>query len=150
LIAGLGNTSHPRTRHNVGFAAVDALVASQRSKLVQSWTLSKAEEKNEEVDNQWSVRVIFLKPKGFMNLSGVSVGKAAREYAISPSNILVLHDDLEKPLGRVSLKLSGSANGHNGLRSIISTLHTDAFGRARIGIGRPTNKDDVADYVLQR
>ncbi|ORY39324.1 peptidyl-tRNA hydrolase [Rhizoclosmatium globosum] len=177
LIIGLGNTSHPRTRHNVGFMAVDALAASLKA----PWTMSKSatghiattilrssdatlptqpqpqstkKQKKQATTPtesiEWEASLNLFKPKGFMNLSGVGVAKAAKEFKLGPFEFLVLHDDLEKKLGVVTVKSGGSANGHNGLRSIISTMHTDAFDRVRIGIGRPARKEDVADYVLER
>ncbi|KAJ3022052.1 UNVERIFIED_CONTAM: hypothetical protein HDU68_009336 [Siphonaria sp. JEL0065] len=189
LVIGLGNTSHPNTRHNIGMMALDNLLNQStlvNKSHVPQWTLTKsipghtasislrksdfpvvkrkgiAPPKKgstlvaptidatllDQVD--WESHVVFLKVKGFMNLSGVGVAKAAREYKVKPSQILVLHDELEKKLGSVTFKASGSAGGHNGLRSIQSTLHTDAFGRLRIGIDRPANKDAVARYVLEK
>ncbi|KAJ3237760.1 peptidyl-tRNA hydrolase protein 1 [Chytriomyces hyalinus] len=173
LITGLGNTAMPNTRHNVGFAAIDAFHSSiSQTHLESKWTMSRnvqgqvalarftskdlvARKKGAaagEVTDDWTARVVLLKPKGFMNLSGVSVAKGAREYSIKPADTLVLHDELEKKLGSMGLKLSGSHGGHNGLRSIQTTFHTDAFGRLRIGIGRPASKDKevVARYVLER
>ncbi|KAJ3060624.1 peptidyl-tRNA hydrolase protein 1 [Podochytrium sp. JEL0797] len=160
LIVGLGNTSHPSTRHNAGFAAIDALAA--RLPLTHKWYLSKpiagftaitsfeSKDVKKPSPREWRANVVLVKPKGFMNLSGVSVAKAAKQHKVHPTDILILHDDLERKLGSLSYKPHGSANGHNGLRSIQSTLHTDAFPRLRIGIGRPVNKDDVASYVLQK
>jgi PTH1 family peptidyl-tRNA hydrolase len=89
----------------------------------------------------------FLKPETYMNVSGVSVGEAARFYKIEPSDILVAHDELELPFGTVSLKWSGGLGGHNGLRSVTAALGTRDFWRLRFGIGRPQH-DDVAGYVL--
>ncbi|KAJ3096504.1 peptidyl-tRNA hydrolase protein 1 [Physocladia obscura] len=106
---------------------------------------------SQSIDTDYAARIIFLKPKGFMNLSGIAVAKAAREFNVSnPSNVLVLHDELEKKLGSVTFKSSGSAAGHNGLRSVQASLRSDLFARLRIGIGKPDHKNDVAAYVLEK
>jgi PTH1 family peptidyl-tRNA hydrolase len=89
----------------------------------------------------------FLMPHTFMNNSGESAGEIARFYKIAPSQILVAHDELELPLGTVSLKRAGGLGGHNGLRSIESALGSRDFWRLRFGIGRPAH-DDIAGYVL--
>jgi peptidyl-tRNA hydrolase, PTH1 family len=94
----------------------------------------------------WSTDLLLFKPKGFMNSSGIHVKKLVKEY--SSSQFVVLHDDLERKLGKVTIKNGGSANGHNGIRSIISELKTNNFQRIRIGIGRPILKEQVAEYVL--
>ena len=92
-------------------------------------------------------KVYFIKPLTYMNLSGESVGEVAKFYKIESQNILVVHDEIELPLGTVSLKYSGGLGGHNGLRSIKSVLGTADFWRLRIGVGKPAN-GDVANYVL--
>ncbi|TPX62307.1 hypothetical protein PhCBS80983_g00592 [Powellomyces hirtus] len=100
----------------------------------------------------WARHVIFLKPRTFMNFSGGPVVRAIRELGVAPSDIIVLHDDLQRKLAAVSVKTAGSASGHNGLKSMIASLKSDDFQRIRIGIDRPASKDpgDVGDYVLQR
>ena len=92
-------------------------------------------------------KIYFLKPLTYMNLSGESVGELARFYKILPEEILVVHDELELPLGTVSLKWSGGLGGHNGLRSMKSTFGTADFWRLRFGLTKPQNRD-IADYVL--
>jgi peptidyl-tRNA hydrolase, PTH1 family len=95
-----------------------------------------------------SSKTIFLKPKGFMNLSGVPVSKAMKHYKVPLSRLVVIHDDLERKLCKVSLKNGGSANGHNGLRSIIQVLGRSDFTRIRVGIDRPDDRSQVSNYVL--
>ncbi|KAJ3167867.1 peptidyl-tRNA hydrolase protein 1 [Geranomyces variabilis] len=162
LIVGLGNYSHPHTRHNVGMMSLDYTAAALLGS-APTWRLSKsigghvAETVLDESDVHgmpvgWTQHVVFLKPRTFMNLSGGPVARAARELGIRPENIIVFHDDLERKLGAVSTKAKGSASGHNGLKSMIAALRSDAFRRVRIGIDRPVSKDPAAvgDYVLQR
>lgn len=91
---------------------------------------------------------IFLKPMEFMNRSGWAVSKVANFYKIEPKDILVIHDDIDLPVGKIQLKLGWSSAGHNGLKDIIEKLWTKDFWRLRIGVDRPMNQDDVADYVL--
>ncbi|KAJ3017278.1 peptidyl-tRNA hydrolase protein 1 [Thoreauomyces humboldtii] len=162
LIVGLGNHTHPGTRHNVGMMAVDYSVgqllpnpgAWRTSKAIGGWIAETVLDGTSVpgMSEGWARHVLFLKPKTYMNFSGGPVLKALRELDVSPSDIIVLHDDLERKLSGVSVKSSGSANGHNGLRSMIASLKADNFQRVRIGIDRPASKDPsaVGDYVLQR
>ena len=92
--------------------------------------------------------IIFYKPREYMNLNGIPISKAARALGIEPHSILIVHDELEKKLGQIALKRGGSAKGHNGLRSCIGALQSNEFGRLRVGIDRPSQKSQVADYVL--
>eukprot|EP00794_Sanderia_malayensis_P015733 gene15733-17318_t len=92
--------------------------------------------------------VIFLKPKIPMNINGKSIAKTVSNYGIDHANIYLVHDHLDKPLGKIQLKLNGSAGGHNGVKSAISCLKTNNIKRFRIGIDRPTSKNDVVKYVL--
>jgi PTH1 family peptidyl-tRNA hydrolase len=92
-------------------------------------------------------RLLLMKPQTFMNLSGRSVAEAVRFHKLSPSNVIVLHDDIDIPFGRVKLKTGGGHGGHNGLRSLLAELGNGDFTRIRIGVGRP-GCGDVVDYVL--
>ena len=92
--------------------------------------------------------VIFLKPMEFMNRSWWAVGALANFYKIEPKDILILHDDIDLPMSKIQLKLWWSSGGHNWLKDIIAVLDTPNFRRLRVGISRPTNQNDVADYVL--
>jgi PTH1 family peptidyl-tRNA hydrolase len=138
LVVGLGNPEkkYAKNRHNVGFMCVDLLASDWREK----WKGFYAKAGD----------VTFLKPMTFMNLSGESVQPAAAFSKTAPSEILVVHDELDLPFGDVRLKVGGGHAGHNGLRSIIECLGSPDFVRLRIGIGRPPPgfRGEVADYVL--
>lgn len=142
LLAGLGNPGpeHERQRHNIGFMALDAIAGH-----VQWRKKYKGEIAEGKIGGR---KVIFLKPQTFMNLSGESVGPAAKFYKIPPDRIFVFHDELDIAPGEVRIKLGGGNAGHNGLKSIQAHLGTADFWRIRIGIGRPAHKGDVSDYVL--
>ena len=146
LVAGLGNPGprHERDRHNVGWMVVDELGrrhdASFRSKF------------NGRVADVriGGHRVALLKPETYMNESGRSISAATRFYKAPTDAVLVVHDDVDLESGRFQIRLGGGLAGHNGLRSIASTLGTQDFLRLRIGVGRPGRGDrrPVADYVL--
>ena len=146
LIVGLGNPSprHARNRHNIGFRVVEAIATSQGLEL--NCTERKARVAHGLIEGQ---RVILAQPQTWMNESGQAVGSLARFYRISPTDILVIYDDLDIPLGTVRYRASGSSGGHRGVQSIIQHLGTDTFPRLRIGIGRPPGRMDPAAYVLQ-
>ncbi|CAO3641444.1 unnamed protein product [Cunninghamella blakesleeana] len=99
-----------------------------------------------------NVQLTLIKPRLLMNVSGTCVAKAVKELSITHDNIYIFHDDLQRSLGKLSLKTGGSANGHNGVKSAMEKLGTDAFKRVRIGIGRPDDRspDVVADFVLNK
>ncbi len=141
LIVGLGNPGkeYTNTRHNIGFMVLDNYLenATWHSKFQASYTELK-------ISNEL---VIFVKPETYMNLSGTSVVQFANFYKISSENILVIHDDLDLPLGTYRLKINSSSGGHNGIKSIINALNTNAFARLKIGVSK--NKDIATkDYVL--
>ena len=146
LIVFLGNPGpkYECTRHNAGFMAGDALakklgVSINRPRFK---ALTAAAEINGE-------KVLLMKPQTFMNLSGEAVGQAARFYKIPPERVLVVSDEISLPLGKLRVRPKGSAGGHNGLKSIIAALGTDAFPRIRVGVGAPPHPDyDMADWVL--
>lgn len=145
LIVGLGNPwkEYEKTRHNIGFMIVDDFLKNGKRKTENGkW---KGEWQETLVDDQ---KVIFLKPMEFMNRSWWAVGIIANFYKIEPKNILVIHDDIDLPIGKIQLKLWWSSAGHNWLKDIIATLGTKDFWRIRIWIDRPANQDNVADYVL--
>ncbi len=98
---------------------------------------------------RWAGRVLLAKPMTFMNLSGEAVAALAAFYKIAPADILVISDDLDLPAGKLRLRAEGGAGGQKGIKSTIQHLHTEAFPRLRIGIGRPPGQMDAADYVLQ-
>lgn len=146
LIVGLGNPGqqYEKTRHNVGFLFLDQLV----SDFGGSWSSESKFQGLFSVSELLGFKVMLLKPGVFMNRSGLSVGKVARYYKLTPEEILVVHDELDFSPGVVKLKKGGGHAGHNGLRDIISHLESNEFYRLRIGIGRPVAGRSVADYVL--
>lgn len=137
LIVGLGNPEpkYDRTRHNVGFAAVDALA--------DCWQVSLSA--NRKFQGEFGEgrgpksKIRLLKPQTYMNNSGRSIRAALDWYKLPPQSVLIVYDDMDLPLGRLRLRLSGSAGGHNGMKSGIAHLGTQDFPRLRIGIGRPKN-----------
>lgn len=144
VIIGLGNPEprFMRTRHNIGFQIVDALAEAQSA----SWrTKQNAEVASIQFDG---VRVLLMKPQTYMNNSG-QVVPALKKEGFTVEDILVLHDELELPFGKLAFKCGGSAKGHNGLKSLIQAWGTDAFARFRFGIGRPEQREQVPEYVLQ-
>lgn len=142
VIIGLGNPGAKfyNTRHNIGFRILDTL-AQAHGGLWQK--KNEMEYTNITIGDQ---HVALIKPQTFMNNSGRVIPFLLKK-GIKPENILVVHDELEKPFGNVSIKMGGSAKGHNGLRSIITACGAD-FPRLRFGIARPANREDVPDYVL--
>lgn len=143
-IVGLGNpgSEYTGTRHNVGFEVVDELAKRWRARL-KSWkSLANLAVVQEH-------EVVLVEPKTFMNASGEAVGKLAAFHKIAPSDLLVIVDEVQLPLGRLRLRRSGSAGGHNGLKSVIQHLGVE-FPRLRIGVGRGDPRWDLADHVLSR
>ena len=146
LAVFLGNPG-PRyalTRHNAGFMAADALAEAKgiRVDRLRFHALTGELRLGQE-------RVLVMKPQTFMNLSGQAVGEAARFYKIPPEHVLVVSDEVSLPTGRLRVRTKGSAGGHNGLKSIIEALGSDAFPRIRIGVDEPPHPDyDMADWVL--
>jgi peptidyl-tRNA hydrolase, PTH1 family len=148
VIVGLGNPGpqYKLTRHNAGFVFLDYLLMSGGG----SWS-SSSQFQGDVADLALnSGKLLLLKPMTFMNKSGNSVGKLLRFYKIKPEEMLVVHDELELAEGAVKLKRDGGHAGHNGLRDIIAHIDTRDFYRLRVGIGRPTQGSNIADYVLSR
>ncbi len=149
LIVGLGNPEdkYERTRHNIGFAAVDALA--------KTWQLSWQNHRRfqglfAEGSGTGGRKVRLLKPLTYMNRSGQSVRAVMDWYKLSPESLLIIYDDMDLPLGRLRLRLEGSAGGHNGMKSLISHLGCQNFPRLRIGIGKSTEKPETISHVLGR
>jgi peptidyl-tRNA hydrolase, PTH1 family len=145
IIVGLGNPgrTYERTRHNAGFMALDELARNLRVDSTQEKhhaLIGKARIDSEEA--------VLVKPQTFMNDSGRAVAAILRDAYKTISDLIVLHDDLDLPLGSVRVKIGGGHGGHNGLRSIIEYLGSSEFIRVRIGISRPALNMDAADYVL--
>lgn len=153
LIIGLGNpgAKYDRTRHNIGFAAVDALA--------QRWQIALSVHKRfqaefGEVHRLFGQRVKLLKPSTYMNESGQAVRAVVDWYNLSAQSVLVIYDDLDLPVGKIRLRLSGSSGGHKGIQSTIAHLGTQNFPRLRVGIGNPQtfegHQQDTVSYVLGR
>ena len=139
LIVGLWNPwkEYEKTRHSIGFFLIDQFVP---------WSFKYDEKYKAELYKDQ--KVIFLKPMEFMNRSWWAVSAVANFYKIEPKDILIIHDDIDLPVGKIQLKLWWSSAGHNGLKDIIAKIWTSDFYRLRIGVDRPVNQNDVADYVL--
>jgi PTH1 family peptidyl-tRNA hydrolase len=144
LIVGLGNPGrrYARTFHNAGFSAVELLARAWGIRRSRAGDCEIGAGKAEGVD------VLLVRPQAFMNRSGEAVVPLYRKHAESPEDLIVLHDDLDIPLGALRLKRGGGTAGHKGLRSLQDALGTPAFLRVRIGIGRPPEGVDPADFVL--
>ena len=151
IVCGLGNpgADYELTRHNAGFAAVDALA----ERLGVRYWKSEAGCDVAVVKTHYGLEtreVILAKPQSYMNTSGGPLSKLARAHRVSPAEILVVHDEVDLPQGRIQVKFGGGLNAHNGLRSIADKLGTRDFSRIRCGIGRPPGKMSVADYALRK
>jgi peptidyl-tRNA hydrolase, PTH1 family len=144
-IVGLGNpgNEYKRTRHNVGFDVIDELARRWRAELKSSWRrharLASVRDKD----------VLLAQPQTFMNLSGNAVAGIMAFYKVQPVDVLVVVDEVQLPLGKLRLKPSGSAGGHNGLKSVIGMIGSE-FPRLRIGIGRGNQEWDLSDHVLSK
>ncbi|MEO1149035.1 MAG: aminoacyl-tRNA hydrolase [Cyanobacteria bacterium J06638_22] len=153
LIVGLGNPGqkYDRTRHNVGFDLVD--------RLAKLWSISLSEQRKFQgiVGEGFAFpgrKVRLLKPLTYMNRSGQSIRAVVDFYKLPPTSVLVVYDDMDLPVGRLRMRLSGSAGGHNGMKSAIAHLGTQNFPRLRIGIGAPKpaspEQKDTVSHVLGR
>lgn len=145
LITGLGNigSKYNGTRHNIGFEVID--------KLADDLSIQLEDGKGPFLIGEGSFKgkkVTLMKPTTFMNLSGKAVSKAIAKTGVSLSRSLVCYDDINLPPGKIRLRPSGSAGGHNGIKDIINTLQTDQFPRMRIGVGSDFGRGRQADYVL--
>ena len=146
LVVGLGNPGarYESTRHNMGFLAVDRLAEREKLRFnklrFKAWTA------------EWKLgedKVLVMKPQTYMNLSGESVGEAARFYKVPADHVVVISDDVSLPVGKLRIRKSGSAGGHNGLKNIIQHLGTDGFPRIKVGVGMPEHPDhEMIDWVI--
>lgn len=145
LVVGLGNPGpkYEWTRHNVGFLVVDEL--AERANIPVQKLKYKALTNTTVIGRQ---SVLLMKPTTYMNLSGESVGQAARFYKIPPERVLVIYDDVSLPVGKIRVRPTGSAGGHNGIKNIIAHLGTQDFPRIKIGTGAPGEGGDMIDWVI--
>ncbi len=146
LVVGLGNpgSKYESTRHNMGFLALESLAEKKGLRFnklrFKAWTATM------EVGGE---KALVMKPQTYMNLSGESVGEAARFYKIPPEHVLVISDDISLPTGKLRIRAGGSAGGHNGLKNIIQHLGSDKFPRIKVGVGSPKEGEhDVVDWVI--
>ncbi|MFV9689499.1 MAG: aminoacyl-tRNA hydrolase [Desulfobacteria bacterium] len=147
LIVGLGNPGarYCYTRHNIGFRVAD--------RISQAYGIPMGREKFKAVYGRGLIHdrdVILAKPQSYMNMSGPPTRHLAGYFKIDASNLLVIHDDIDFPFGKIKSKMKGGHGGHNGLRSLVQVFGSGDFARIRIGIGRPETKEEVTDYVLGR
>ena len=145
LIVGLGNPGqkYEHTRHNMGFLTVDLLaeklgVKLNKVKFKAAYNIVKFA----------GCKCLVMKPQTYMNLSGESVREAAQFYKIPPERVLVIYDDVSLPVGKLRVRPSGSAGGHNGIKNIIAHLGTQSFPRVKIGVAAPGEEGDMVDWVI--
>ena len=150
LIVGLGNPGpeYRDTRHNVGFMIADVLV--DRWRVADQWREKFEALQIKTTRTGGDGQVILAKPLTFMNLSGQAVTALAGFYKIDPADVFIVTDDVALPLGKLRARREGGAGGHNGLKSVIQHLGTQAFPRMRVGVGRGANGRDLSDHVLGR
>ena len=147
LVVGLGNPGdeYAHSRHNVGADTVEILAARHGG------TLKKGKERSRVADVRIGDRRVTLAvPLTYMNDSGLAVAALARRFGVTPPQIVIVHDELDLPTAALKLKSGGGLAGHNGLRSIVAHLHSDAFQRVRIGVDKPVSKERGADHVLRK
>ena len=145
LLVCLGNPGdkYENTRHNMGFRAVE-LLAEQKGVKLNKVKFKSAYNLMEFA----GARCLVMKPQTYMNLSGEAVREAAQFYKIPPDRVLVIYDDVSLPAGKLRVRPSGSAGGHNGIKNIIAHLGTQDFPRVKIGTGAPEDKDGMIDWVI--
>ena len=145
LIAGLGNPGqkYQNTRHNMGFLTVDLLAEQHHVKL------NKVKFKSAyNILSFAGAKCLVMKPQTYMNLSGEAVREAAQFYKIPAGRVLVIYDDVSLPVGKIRVRPTGSAGGHNGIKNIIAHLGTQDFPRVKIGTGAPGEGGDMIDWVI--
>jgi PTH1 family peptidyl-tRNA hydrolase len=144
VVVGLGNPGpeYRDTRHNIGQRVLDVLVA----RLHKTWRresgglMARAQWRGEPLD--------LVKPQAFMNVSGPALATILRRLDADPAELILVYDDIDMELGKVRVRMKGSAGGHNGVRSVLAALGTEQIRRVKVGIGRPEHKHDVPDHVL--
>lgn len=144
VVVGLGNPgpTYRGTRHNVGHAVVDCLAERLGGRFRRRGPAALAEV-------EWAGNRLYLaKPVAFMNVVGPGVARLLRELTLAPSDVIVVHDDIDLPFGRVRIRQKGRHGGHNGVRSVMEHLGTEEFRRVKVGTGRPATRDEVVDWVL--
>jgi len=147
LVVGLGNPGdeYSKTRHNVGAEVVEILARRHSGRLRAGKERALVAEVRVA-----GRRVALAVPLTYMNESGLAVGALVRRFGVSPEHLVIVHDELDLPAAALRVKAGGGLAGHNGLRSIKAHLHSDAFARVRIGIGKPPSPERGSDHVLDR
>ena len=144
LVVGLGNPGkYERTRYNIGFLIIDR-VAKEKAVVVKRKLC-------DALVGEWSngERILLAKPQTYMNRSGESVRELLQEFRVSAKDLIIVYDDLDLPFGRIRIRPEGSAGGHRGVLSVMESLEGAPFYRVRVGIGRPPEGMEAADYVLE-
>lgn len=146
LIGGLGNPGalYQSTRHNLGYCVLDYISRQNRIPLKQQTAQAFSGQ-----GTLWDIPVVLVKPATFMNRSGEAIKAFSAYFRIAPSDIIIIHDDLDLEFGQIKIKTKGGSGGHRGIESIIDALKETAFTRIRIGIGRPLRGEDESEFVLQ-
>jgi PTH1 family peptidyl-tRNA hydrolase len=145
-VVGLGNPGpeYHGSRHNVGQRVVDRLART----LHKRWQREGA---HQVARAEWREETLLLvKPHAYMNVTGPAVARLLPRLGLDPSDLILVYDDIDLPLGKVRVRMKGSHGGHNGVRSLIETLGTDRLRRVKVGIGRPDDTAQVTDHVLSR
>lgn len=147
VIVGLGNPGdrYAATKHNIGFITIDYLAEQHSIKMNKV--------KHKAIIGEGTIggeKILFVKPQTFMNLSGQSVMDIINFYKVPVSNLIVIYDDIDLPVGKVRIRPNGSSGTHNGMRNIIYLLNNQEFPRVRIGVGKQPDYMDLADYVMTK
>ncbi len=147
LVVGLGNPGpqYATTRHNLGFLVADILA----DRIGAGFKVHKKSGAEVATGRLAGRPVVLAKPRVYMNESGRQVGPLAKFYSVPPTDVIIVHDELDIEFGRIRLKFGGGVAGHNGLRSVASALGTNDFHRVRIGIGKPPGRKSGASFVLE-
>lgn len=145
LIVGLGNPEkeYRNTRHNMGFNTINKL--SEKCNIKVSHSKFKSEYGMGYIKDE---KVILIKPQTYMNLSGEALIQFKKFYKIQNSKIIVIYDDIDLDVGSIRIRKNGGAGTHNGMKSVLQHLGTEEFSRIRVGIGQPTYKEDIINYVI--
>jgi len=144
LVVGLGNpgSGYARSRHNAGFGVVEVLAR----RLEGRW---RRHGSSHVARVEWTgVPLVLAKPTTYMNLSGNAVSRLLGEFGLDLSHLILVHDDIDLPVGKVRARQRGGHGGHHGIRSVIEAVGSQAFRRGKVGVGRPASKEAVVDYVL--
>lgn len=147
LIVGLGNPGdkYDGTRHNIGFETLDSLLKKYQPLDKSTWEESKKTKSFIKKAEICGIPVLLAKPQTFMNNSGMAVSLLLSYYKLDPKEMIIVHDELDLPLGKIQVRFGGGTAGHNGLESILEHTKTEKFIRIRMGISKPTMRSENAD-----